>query len=348
MTSTPAPAGNDPSRFIPKPPDAVAAAAAQADELLRAASGGEPANPPSGQPESEPPATPPDAQPSPEPVAPGVTEAEHQRNWERDFRAMQGRYEREQAANKQMAERLAGLETLLTQLSTQPPAVESQPAVAFERQVTPELENEYGKEFFDASKAAAHDALIPEIVQLKQDIQYLKSGMTAVGTSIARSAEDRMYDALDTEVGSQWEDINNHPGFHEWLAEVDPYAGRRRKEMLQEAFARHDGSRVVRFFKGFLAEAAATDPQTPPGALTQAPSPNGSAYGKVPLESFAAPGRAGPAAHTGPADKPTYSRSYIANFYRDKTAGHWRGREAEAAAIDADIIAAGREGRVTS
>lgn len=349
MSTSPAPPGNDPQRFVPKPPGPVAAAAARADELQRAASGTEPANPPAGQPEHEPPAPVPGAQP----ITPGVTtpaaEPSGQRDFERDFNAMKGRYEREQAAAKQLAERVQGLETLLAQVTTQPPpAVEGQTPIAFERAVTPELEQEYGKEFLEVVGKKAKDEIIPELVQLRQDIQYLKNGMSVVGTSIAKSSEDRMYDMLDSVIGPEWEQINEDPRYHEWLAVVDPYAGRRRRDMLQEAFTRHDGPRVVTFFQGYKTEAAVLDPLAHSGAPSPTPLPNGAAAnGKVPLESFAAPGRAGPAAQDRPADKPTYSRSDIANFYRDKAGGKWRGREAEAAAIDADIIAAGREGRVT-
>ena len=63
------------------------------------------------------------------------------------------------------------------------------------------------------------------------------------------------------------------------------------------------------------------------------------------LADIAAPGRAHSAAGT-PAEKPVYSPQDITRFYTDVAAGRWRGREAQAQAIEADIMIAQREGRI--
>jgi hypothetical protein len=47
-----------------------------------------------------------------------------------------------------------------------------------------------------------------------------------------------------------------------------------------------------------------------------------------------------------PADKPMYTAQDISRFYTECAAGKWRTREADRAAIDADIIAAQHEGRI--
>ena len=47
-----------------------------------------------------------------------------------------------------------------------------------------------------------------------------------------------------------------------------------------------------------------------------------------------------------PPDKPIYSRAQIARLYSDHRKGAYVGRETEWARQDADIIAAGREGRI--
>lgn len=330
MSNGPAPTP-DPGKYAPKPPDAVTQAAARAEELQRQSIGEQPANGGEGQ-----------HDPAPEAQPASPQQQEGQRYYtENDIRAMQGRYEREREANQSLSERINGLESLLAGVTTEPREVT--PGVSAERLITSELENEYGKDFLDVVGKKAKDEMSFDLNKLRAELEQVKTGMNVVGTTLVRTSEDRMYDMLDGEIGSQWEDINNHQSFHNWLGEIDPYSGRRRRDMLTDAFSRHDGPRVVTFFKGFLAEAAATDPQPAQGAPYQTPS---QANGKVPLERFAAPGRAGPAAPQRPVDKPTYSRSFIAQFYRDKAAGRWAGRDADAAAIDADIIAAGREGRV--
>ena len=117
--------------------------------------------------------------------------------------------------------------------------------------------------------------------------------------------------------------------------------------MLKEAFSRHEAGRVVSFFQGFLTEAAgpphelpAQDPQRP----LYPPSGNGS--GKPSLEQFAAPGRARSAPQELPPDKPVYTHAWIAQFMADKRTGKYRGREADAEAIERDIFQAQHEGRI--
>jgi len=280
------------------------------------------------------------------PPAEPAQQPEPQRTYsENDMRAMRGRFERADAENKLLAERLNGLEALLAQTQTQPPA-ELPPEQQARRLLTDQEEEEYGTEFLDVTKRAALEAVSPEVAKLQRDIEYLKRGMGAVGQNIAKSAKEKMYDALDAEVPN-WEQINEHPYYLGWLDQVDPYSGARRKSMLDHAYARHDAGRVVAFYKGFLAEAAATDPQATQGTVPQTPAPQANGL-RPSLATFAAPGRAGSAAQPSSAGKPVYTRSDISLFYRAKAEGRYRGREAEADAIDADIIMAAQEGRVVS
>jgi hypothetical protein len=321
----------------PRPPAAVAAQAARADELQRSLQQ-------SDQPPAQEPELPLETPPQPENPQGAQPQPASRTYTENDFAAMKGRFERADAENKLLAERLNGLEALLAQVqTTQAPAETQEQAAA--RLLTDKEVEEYGEEFIDVSKRAAQEAISPELSKLQRDIEFLKRGMGSVGQTIARSAKEKLYDALDAHV-PDWEQINEHPAYHAWLAEVDPYSGSRRKAMLDHAFARQDPARVVAFFQGFKAEAAATDPHPPQGAPHQTPAQP--ANGGVPLQAFAAPGRAGPAAQPSSAGKPVYTRSDISRFYRMKAEGRYRGREAEAEAIDADIINAAQEGRVVS
>jgi hypothetical protein len=47
-----------------------------------------------------------------------------------------------------------------------------------------------------------------------------------------------------------------------------------------------------------------------------------------------------------PPDKPVYTHAWIAKFMDDKRVGKFRGREAEAEAIERDIYQAQHEGRI--
>ena len=143
-----------------------------------------------------------------------------------------------------------------------------------------------------------------------------------------------------------WKAINRSDEFKGWLQQPDIFSGRRRHEMLMEAFSRHETGRVVAFFQGFMSEAAGL-PQNPSSPGTSAPPlPNGNGSGKPSLEDFAAPGRARSAPQQLPPDKPIYTRAWIEKFMADKRTGKYRGREADADAVERDIYQAQHEGRI--
>ena len=140
-----------------------------------------------------------------------------------------------------------------------------------------------------------------------------------------------------------WREVNVNPEFLNWLKLPDPYSGAIRHDLLKAAHERNDAPRTLAFFKGFLAEEAATTPaergpDLPDGASVQQ---------KVSLESLAAPGRAKTAAATSaPAEKPSFTRAQISKFYADSAAGRYRGKEAEKDRIERQIFEAEREGRI--
>jgi hypothetical protein len=166
-----------------------------------------------------------------------------------------------------------------------------------------------------------------------------------VGGTVQQSLKDRMDSTFDQEV-PQWRQLNETPSFLEWLQLTDPYSGTIRINLLRDAYGQCNTPRVAAFFKGFLAEEAATAPRdqeaTPQAAAPQsAPQP-----GKPSLDQFAAPGRAKSAAGPAPAEKPFFTRAQIATFYAASTAGKFAGREAERDKIERQIFEAQREGRV--
>jgi hypothetical protein len=171
---------------------------------------------------------------------------------------------------------------------------------------------------------------------------------------MAVSANDRMHEFMAERL-AQWAAINNHPDFIAWSRLPDVFSGAIRQTLMQDAWNKGDGPRVEAFFRGFIAEQSALDPQwaqLAPAAPVQQPQPrpngNGSAapaQPRVTLESLAAPGRAR-SAPPQPADKPVYTQQQILKFYTDVATGRFGGTEADRAAIDADIIAAQHEGRI--
>jgi hypothetical protein len=122
-------------------------------------------------------------------------------------------------------------------------------------------------------------------------------------------------------------------------------SGRKRQELLQEAYNSNDTTRVVAIFESFLREAGHNTAAPPAAHSTNGAGTPPPASG---LERFAAPGpaRSAPTPSGSAADTETFTTGDITRFYADKRTGKWKGREAEADAYEAKIIKAGRENRV--
>jgi hypothetical protein len=126
--------------------------------------------------------------------------------------------------------------------------------------------------------------------------------------------------ALDYEVPN-WREVLTTPGWIGWLSGTHLYSDRSRQSHLDEAVASGNVYRVAQFFKDFIAQRDATQPRP-------APPPPQWGYRAMPR------------------DKPVYSRADITAAHRAYMKGAYRGREAEYEALQADIIRAGREGRI--
>lgn len=354
-------------------PAAVKAASARADEVHKEAytpapgnpEGNQPAEPKSADAPVDPPAPvaadpkpadapAPDARPArrrrAQSPAPEPAPAPVEENWEHRYNSMKGRFDQSQHENRtlrgqmgDMAERLQRLETQLTQREPAPPKPQPQPA----RLVTAEEEREYGSELLDVVGRRAKEQLSPEIAAIMSRMSELEGRLTNVGQSVEQDARARMHADLDRAV-PDWRAINSEPEFVNWLQLADSYSGVMRHTLLKQAYERNETPRVLAFFKGFLAEEAALAPAGDPPAPATPPTPGGDQE-KPTLESLAAPGRAKSAASgSAPAEKPTFSRADVSKFYANLAAGRYNGREKEAQALEAKIIAAGREGRITN
>jgi hypothetical protein len=274
-------------------------------------------------------------------------EGEENQTWEQRARSTAGRLEQALQANQQMARRLTEIEQSMatTQLRdggpVDPPAPKQR-----QRYVKDDELQDYGEEFFDVVGRRAKEEFDPVLDQLGERIKRLESGQQAVGKIVETQQKRSLMDQL-TDAVPNWREVNHHPQFFEWLAFPDPYSGRQRHEMLKEAHARQDVTRVINFFQGFLSEANGPPTNTPPSPRSAAPPlPNGNGSGRPSLEDFAAPGRARSAPQPLPPEKPVYTQAQIARFSDDKRKGLYRGREAEVEAIERDIYQAQHEGRL--
>lgn len=295
-----------------------------------------------------------EANPPPAPPAPPAPAATAPDDWEHRYSSMKGRFEQADKRNRELAQEISRLHGLLATLSTSPthtparpngstpPATEATPAdVRF--RITPEEEQEYGKDFLELVGRKAGQIAEDMTRELRAELENLKGQVSSVGSHMARSAFEQMTDTLDVQVPN-WREINDNPEFIRWLRLQDPYSGAIRHALLTAAWERNDTPRVLAFFKGFLNEEAAVDPargHNPPPAGGTPPA------GKPDLTSLAAPGRAKSGASTPPADeKPIITRAQISAFYRAVNNGAYAGKDAEKNRLEAMIFDAQREGRI--
>jgi hypothetical protein len=189
----------------------------------------------------------------------------------------------------------------------------------------------------------------PLLQQVVGELQQVKRQVGGVQNTVVYDARVQMYKDLAQEVPN-WDAINHSPQFGAWLDQIDPISHRTRRTFLDAAHNSNQTGQVVDIFRSFLSDVAARSPANGAG---QQPG-NGAGYSRelpaptpqVDLMQFAAPGRAKTGQTTVPPEKPIFARADITQFYRDKTAGKYAGREAEAAAIEAALFSAGNEGRI--
>jgi|SRR5579859_1593023 len=268
--------------------------------------------------------------------AEGNPPAEKPRDWENDYKAMEGRFKAEQKQNRELVKRLTSLESLVANLQ----ASQNEAPVASPKLVTEQEENEFGKDFLEVVGKKTKETVGGELGTLKNKVRSLETQLATVTAQSVGDARAKLYSKLDEKIPN-WREINTRDDFLGWLALPDRLSGAIRHTLLKDAFDQNDSARVLAFFKGFLKEA--TSAPTDEGVevpVTPAPKPS--------LEQFAAPGRAKTSAapSTAPGDKPHITRAQVKQFYDDVQKGRYRGREQEQTANEAMIFAAMNEGRI--
>lgn len=273
-----------------------------------------------------------------EPVATPQQEDENSPTYAQRYRSLQGIFNSQKVRLDETLQRVGQLEQLITTMQTSQPQA-ARPAAP--STLTDKDTEEYGADMVDFTRRAARGELEPvlNVVKALQNqvaqLSQLAPQVRQVATNQHASAEDKFFTVLAANV-ADWEDINDSQKFSDWLDVQDPVFGLSRRVALNDARDRLDVARVVSLFNQFKGTGA-------PSAAAKA-RPNAAASQ---LERQVAPGR-GSAATSAPVQRQakTWSPSDISSFYRDKMQGKYKGKEAEAAALEKDIFLAQREGRV--
>lgn len=266
--------------------------------------------------------------------------------WEHRCRTLQGKYDSEVPA---LNGRLRAAEGELTELRTQlyqarqayqPGPTNGQRAAGpVTADIPPEDIEAYGEDFIEKVRGWTRPPVdVTEITQLKQKLERIEN---QTASQQAETVQQGVRDYLSRRIPN-WEELNSHPSFLDWVQRPDPFSGVNRLELMRQAFTRGDASRTGAFFEAFLAEHTAVQP---PGTR-QTQNPVYSGAGSVPLAELTAPGRGRPAMAPGASDKPDFTHRQIDQFYADVVRGKYRFDEAEKVRIEKLIHLAVAENRV--
>lgn len=291
---------------------------------------------------------------------PPSADLEHQLN------SMKGRYERTEAENRRMAAQITDMQRLLATLPVQQPpspppnggsgvqftgGVSGNAPRAPQRRLSQKEIEEYTPELLDVVGRRAQEVLEPALQglysQFENRLGQLQQQLGGVRGAVAYNAQERMYNELAEKVPN-WKQINEMPEWHAWLSNPDPMTGIIRQNLLTMAHKNSETGKVVATFDRFMAEHnLQANPSMPPPANNgyAPPQPQLSSQ-QFDLRALAAPGRAKEGQSSVPQSKPIYTGADIKQFYSDKTFGRYAGREAEAQAIEQDILLASAEGRI--
>lgn len=271
-------------------------------------------------------------EPAPAPSAPPPKPVD---DFEQLYRTYRGRYEAEiprlqqqlqavQREKEDVGNRMTQLETELRQLRDKPQS----------QTLDPKDVESFGADLVEMvrrqSSAEIERAVQVHLAGVMDRLGKLEQSVTGVTQATVSNAEQTFRTNLKQLV-PDFEAINVSPEFLKWLGEEDPVYGEPRQAALDYAAKRMDPSRVAAIFLAFKK----TLPVASPAPVND-------------LQSQVTPSRTGASVVPAQASAPMITQDSIVQFYRDQTRGVYRGREAEAQRIEAEINRAVQEGRVAT
>lgn len=289
------------------------------------------------------PAAPPLPNGEPAPAAPGSQDA----LWERRARSYHGQMTADRAAAQREIAGLRGqLESVMAQIANgSPAAAPGQPSptmamIALDPAMRAKFVEKWGEEMIADWEALAGNMAGSAMGQVANrvgtELQGTRDELHARDNAVMQASLDQML--------PDWRVTNDAEDFKNWLQTQDGFSRLTKHQVLLTAWAENDTQAVYRIFAAYmLPQDASGHGMTPPAQ----PQPSN----RLPMHQFAAPGAARPSGHGAPvaAEVNQYTPSQIAQFFSQKGRGIFNdtpARQQWAAAIEADIFAAQREGRV--
>lgn len=153
--------------------------------------------------------------------------------------------------------------------------------------------------------------------------------VASLETAQKKTDEDNFWDALYNAVPN-WSEIQNEDAFEEYMNQVDPLLGVRRIAALEETQTSFNSVRAIAIFKQYLDQ----KPPVPDGPTAD------------PVESLLTPENAGGGSGEPEDNAKTFTDTQVNKFYVDVANGKYNKDPEKAAAIEAQIQAAGKANRI--
>ena len=237
------------------------------------------------------------------------------KKWEQRYRSLDGMIQARDRQIEQLHQLLASMQQ--AQAAPEAPAKQDKAKL-----VGKEDEDAFGADLVDLARRVAREESGAYVAKLEGTIAELQQQLKGVAQTTAVTVQDRFENQLAAAV-SNWKAVDSDPKFIEWLQ-----SNATRMKVFSEAARNQDVDGVAYFYKEY------------PGAQKtekQAVDPR--------LAKQVAPGKSkavAPAA-ANPAEKKTWTRSEIAQFYAD---GKKRFSQEDYVKLERDLFAAQKEGRV--
>jgi hypothetical protein len=246
--------------------------------------------------------------------------------WQHRFNVLQGKYNSEIQVLRQEVSDLKGTITerdrRIAELEQQQPKGGADSGVSDDQ--LEQFKATYGEDLVDfvtrmvdqRAPAKADSGNTQEIAQRLEQLENEKQ----------QDAQARFWMQLEQAVPNLRE-VNADPGFHNFLAQLDPDTGQQRQESLNQAQQNLDAKAVADIFKLYMDQAGQGAKRSVPRSI-----PDDQVEPRTAKATEA------------PQGQRMWTGQEISQFYRDKTAGRYGAEEAQR--LEADIFAAQREGRV--
>lgn len=293
----------------------------------------------------------------PAPAAPILTTVE---DWEQKYKVLQGKYDAEVPRTVAEKKELQGLlnQAIATINQINASRVPVEPtntpstisgvdvsAIKLEDLTGPEL-NALKEDYPDIYNAlnGIVAKLNEQTVKISQEIKGIKNDQNASIGTVFKSDLSRLV--------PDWQEIKNDPEFSVWLSQTEKFSGRPYYELATLASQETDAARLAGFYNGFkeskkISPAPPMDPGPAAPALPAAPAapviPDPALKNLSPPRSQNTPT---PPAEPKNNQSPKITKSFIQKFYQDAVKGVFTGRDAEYAAIEAQIHEATRTRKV--